>query len=168
MLRSALYGFTAVYFALKTLLTDSPATAAALLRRGQLVAFPTETVYGLGADARNARAVLAIYDAKKRPADNPLIVHLARLSQIDGVARDVSPEARKLIDTFFPGPLTLVLRRHAALLPHVTAHLDTVAIRVPAHALAHRFLHACACPVAAPSAKPLRAPKCNHMGSCAR
>ncbi len=138
--------------ALKTLLTDDPAVAAALLRRGELVAFPTETVYGLGADAFSAKAVAAIFDAKERPVDNPLIVHIVHQRQIPDIASSLSREAQTLIDHFFPGPLTVVLRKHASLPPVVTAALDTVAVRMPSHALARRFLSACASPVAAPSA----------------
>lgn len=134
---------------------DGIATAAALLRGGDLVAFPTETVYGLGGNARDDRAVARIFDAKGRPRFNPLIVHLpdvaaaARLARLDGVAA-------RLAAAFWPGPLTLVLplRDGSGLSPLVTAGLDTVALRVPAHPLAQALLRASGLPLAAPSANP--------------
>src|SRR5262245_14639147 len=108
--------------------------AAALLRAGELVAFPTETVYGLGADARSDRAVAAIFAAKGRPAFNPLIVHVADLAAAQRLA-DFTPDARALAARFWPGPLTLVLPRRpgSGLSDLVTAGLPTVALRVPAH-----------------------------------
>ncbi len=137
---------------METRYTDSPETAAALLRAGGCVAFPTETVYGLGADARNETAIAGIYRAKNRPADNPLIVHLPHADGIGDVVAEVSPPARDLIAAFFPGPLTLVLPRHASIPALVSAGLGTVAVRVPALELARDFLARCGCPVAAPSA----------------
>ena len=122
------------------------------MRSGGIVAFPTETVYGLGADAFNPEAVARIFAAKNRPADNPLIVHLARKHQLSDVARHVPETAHQLISTFFPGPLTVVLQRSQRLPLEVTAGLDTVAVRMPAHALAQQFLSECNRPVAAPSA----------------
>lgn len=135
-----------------TLLTTSPEDAARFIRRGGIVAFPTETVYGLGADAFNASAVRRIFAAKGRPSDNPLIAHIAARSQLDLLARAVPPHAEALIDRFFPGPLTLILPRHPDVPPVVTAGLDTVGVRMPDHPLALRFLAACATPIAAPSA----------------
>ncbi len=131
------------------------ASAAAHLRSGRLVAFPTETVYGLGADARNGRAVAAIFEAKGRPHFNPLIVHVANLTAAEGLA-EISHQARRLADAFWPGPLTLVLplRPGSGLSDLVTAGLGTVAIRVPAHPIAHALLEAFGGPVAAPSANP--------------
>lgn len=131
------------------------ARAARLLAEGELVAFPTETVYGLGGDARSDRAVAGIYAAKGRPSFNPLIVHLPDLAAVDHYAQ-VGPKARALAQAFWPGPLTLVLplRADAGLSNLVTAGLPTVAIRVPAHPLAHRLLRAFGGPVAAPSANP--------------
>ena len=131
------------------------ARAARLLAEGELVAFPTETVYGLGGDARSDRAVAGIYAAKGRPSFNPLIVHLPDLAAVDRYAQ-VGPKARALAQAFWPGPLTLVLplRDGAGLSPLVTAGLPTVAIRVPAHPLAQRLLRAFGGPVAAPSANP--------------
>lgn len=131
------------------------AQAAELLRRGELVAFPTETVYGLGGDARSNRAVEGIFAAKGRPSFNPLIVHLPDLAAAETIA-EIGPKARDLATAFWPGPLTLVLplRADAGISPLVTAGLPTVAIRVPAHPLAQRLLRAFGGPVAAPSANP--------------
>jgi L-threonylcarbamoyladenylate synthase len=131
------------------------AKAADLLRQSALVAFPTETVYGLGGDAQSDQAVAGIYAAKGRPSFNPLIVHLPDLSEVEKIA-DIGPNARKLAQAFWPGPLTLVLplRPDARLSPLVTAGLETVAVRVPAHPLAQDLLRAFAGPVAAPSANP--------------
>ena len=131
------------------------AQAADLLRRGELVAFPTETVYGLGGDARSDQAVAGIYAAKGRPGFNPLIVHLPDLAAAEAIA-DIGPKARDLAAAFWPGPLTLVLplRAGAGISPLVTAGLPTVAIRVPAHPLAQQLLRAFGGPVAAPSANP--------------
>lgn len=135
-----------------TRVTCSVRVAAGFLREGGVVAFPTETVYGLGADAMNARAVRAIFRAKGRPSDNPLIVHLADLSLVERVARRIPASAEKLMAAFFPGPLTVLVPKHAALPLEVTAGLDTVGIRHPAHPIASAFLMACDTPVAAPSA----------------
>lgn len=132
--------------------------AAEWLRQGKLIAFPTETVYGLGADARSTSAVEAIYKAKGRPSDNPLIVHIADRSQLDGlVSDDRSTEERvlaeQLISRFWPGPLTLVMPlRTGAVSGRVTAGLSTVAVRMPDHPLALALIRAAGCPVAAPSA----------------
>jgi L-threonylcarbamoyladenylate synthase len=129
--------------------------AAALLAAGELVAFPTETVYGLGADARRDRAVAAIFAAKGRPAFNPLIVHVADLAAAEALA-DFPPDARRLAARFWPGPLTLALPRRpdAGLSEFATAGLPTVAVRVPAHPLARRLIAAFGGPLAAPSANP--------------
>lgn len=131
--------------------SDLPALAA-LLRAGELVAFPTETVYGLGADATNSDAVLKIYETKGRPRFNPLIVHVADLAMAETLVR-FSPMARRLAQ-FWPGPLTLVLPRRpeAGLSDLVTAGLDTVGIRIPAHPLALELIRAAGRPLAAPSA----------------
>ena len=135
-----------------TTLTNSPVEASRFIRAGKLAAFPTETVYGLGADALCAPAVEAIFEAKGRPADNPLIVHVADRGQIQQVARSVPDEAQMLLDHFAPGPLTLILPRGSALPAVVTAGLDTVGVRMPSHETAQAFLRACETPVAAPSA----------------
>lgn len=126
--------------------------AAELLQSGRLVAFPTETVYGLGADARNPEAVADIYRVKGRPSDNPLIVHIAEEQQAEELAL-VSPLARQLMTAFWPGPLTLVLPLRPGALPEVTTGgLDTVGLRMPAHPAALQMLREAALPVAAPSA----------------
>jgi L-threonylcarbamoyladenylate synthase len=135
-----------------TTLTTDPEEAAAFLRRGQLAAFPTETVYGLGADALQAGAVESIFEAKGRPADNPLIVHLAERHQLSTVAGSVPDLVGLLLDRFVPGPLTLILPKHPSVPSLVTAGLDTVGIRWPRHDVAQSFLRACETPVAAPSA----------------
>ncbi len=135
-----------------TLLTRSPEAAAEWIRRGHLAAFPTETVYGLGADAFQEAAVEAIFDAKGRPADNPLIVHVAERAQIAQVAAEVSAPAEALLEAFAPGPLTVILPKHPDVPSVVTAGLDTVGVRMPRHETARAFLWACETPVAAPSA----------------
>ncbi len=126
--------------------------AAQAIRDGRLVVFPTETVYGLGADARNEEAVARIFAAKGRPADNPLIVHLESTNLIEDVVACLSPVATALFERFAPGPLTLVLPAHRSLPRAVTAGLDTVAVRIPSHPIARALLASCRCPVAAPSA----------------
>jgi len=127
--------------------------AAAALAAGGVIAFPTETVYGLGGDARSTEAVKRIFAAKGRPSDNPLIVHLARGEDVVELAAKVSEVEKALMDAFWPGPLTLVLPvREGAVSPLVTAGLDTVAVRVPAHELARELIGRSGCPIAAPSA----------------
>lgn len=121
------------------------------IRSGALVAFPTETVYGLGANARDPEAARRIFAVKRRPQDNPLIVHLADVSDVPSVAC-LSPAALKLFEAFSPGPLTVVMPKRPDVPDSVTAGLDTVAVRIPAHPLALEFLRACGVPVAAPSA----------------
>ena len=137
---------------MQTLLTNDPFQAATMLRSGRLVCFPTETVYGLGADAFNEDAVGRIFAAKMRPLDNPLIVHVSDPAQVKCVARHIPPAARTLIEACFPGPLSVVLPKAEAVPSIVTAGLDTVAVRMPDHDLALTFLEACNTPVAAPSA----------------
>ena len=127
--------------------------AAALLRKGGIVAFPTETVYGLGADARSTAAVEAVFNAKGRPSDNPLIVHIADRSQLAELITEIPPVALTLMDLYWPGPLTIVLPlRPDVLSPRVTAGLDTVGIRMPDHPIALALIAAADCPIAAPSA----------------
>jgi L-threonylcarbamoyladenylate synthase len=123
------------------------------LRAGRLVAFPTETVYGLGADATNARAVAAIFEAKGRPSFNPLIVHVATVQAAAALAQ-LPDVGRKLADAFWPGPLALVLAKRpgCAVAELATAGLDTIALRVPAHPIAQALLRAADLPIAAPSA----------------
>ena len=126
--------------------------AATVLKRGGLVAFPTETVYGLGADAASPDAVRRIFDAKGRPATHPVIVHLADAAQLASWSRDVPEIAHRLAKKFWPGPLTLVLRRARGVSDVVTGGQDTVALRVPAHPVAQRLLARFGGGVAAPSA----------------
>jgi len=126
--------------------------AASLLREGGLVVFPTETVYGLGADALNERAVRGIFEAKGRPQDNPLIVHIADIAMLPRVSSHITPEIERLFRCFSPGPLTVICQRHQAIPPIVSAGLPTVGVRIPSHPLARRFLSLCDTPVAAPSA----------------
>ena len=129
--------------------------AASILREGGLVAMPTETVYGLAADATNDKAVAGIFEAKGRPQFNPLIVHVANAAAAAAYA-DFSPQAKKLARAFWPGPLTLVLprRKDCRLSLLVSAGLDTVALRSPAHPLARALLKTAGLPLAAPSANP--------------
>jgi L-threonylcarbamoyladenylate synthase len=138
----------------KTTLTEHPAIqeAASRLREGALIAFPTETVYGLGADAQNDKAVQSIFRAKGRPGDNPLIVHIGEHSQLSDIAAHVPSVAEKLMDRFWPGPLTLVLPSAGTVSDNVTAGLPTVAVRLPEHPVARALLQVARCPVAAPSA----------------
>ena len=127
-------------------------TAAYLIKRGGLVAFPTETVYGLGANALNAEAVSAVFEAKKRPLDNPPIVHIADVKTVRRLAVEVPAKARKLMKKFWPGPLTLILKRSKNV-PEVTvAGLDTIAIRMPRHNVALALIRGSECPISAPSA----------------
>ena len=128
------------------------AVAAEVIKNGGIVAFPTETVYGLGANAFDARAVDKIFAAKGRPGDNPLIVHVCKKSQIEEVACEISADARKIIDKLWPDSLTIVLKKRDSLPPNVTAGLDTVAVRMPASREARGFIRACGVPLAAPSA----------------
>ncbi|HEX7529202.1 MAG TPA: L-threonylcarbamoyladenylate synthase, partial [Thermoanaerobaculia bacterium] len=125
--------------------------AAARLRRGELVAFPTETVYGLGANALDARAVARIFEAKGRPSDNPIIVHVSDLKMLRKVAEPPSPRARRLMARFWPGPLTLILSKKSSVPSLVTAGLDTVAVRMP-EGVARDLVRLVGAPIAAPSA----------------
>lgn len=126
--------------------------AAAALRAGRLVAFPTETVYGLGADATNTEAVANIFTAKGRPGDNPLIVHIGDQSQLAGLVTDIPPLAEQLMQHFWPGPLTLVLPSEGTVSNRVTAGLPTVGVRMPDHPVALALLQEVQRPIAAPSA----------------
>ena len=139
-------------------LTGTPADAAAyaeagaLVRAGEVVAFPTETVYGLGANALNPEAVAKIFAAKGRPQDNPLIVHIARKEDIAALTTGLNANARKIMEHFMPGPLTIIVPK-AEIIPDVTsAGLDTVGVRFPSNKYAQDFILACGCPIAAPSA----------------
>ena len=132
--------------------TETVARAVAVLRRGRLVALPTETVYGLAADARRPEAVRRIFAAKGRPADNPLIVHVGSVEALDGIVRRLEPLAADLARRFWPGPLTLVVDAAPALPSLVTAGLDSVAVRVPDHPVFQAVLRASGLALAAPSA----------------
>ena len=132
--------------------------AARILRGGGLVAFPTETVYGLGANALDAAALARIYEAKQRPANDPIIAHIAKLSQLDELARDLPPAARQLAEAFWPGALTLVVKRAPGVPDNIAAGRDTVAVRMPAHPLARALLLAAEVPVGAPSANTFTRP----------
>ncbi|GIN90837.1 threonylcarbamoyl-AMP synthase [Siminovitchia terrae] len=127
--------------------------AAHYLKEGEVVAFPTETVYGLGANALTDKAVAKIFDAKGRPADNPLIVHIANVDQLDLLTKEIPETTIKLMDEFWPGPLTLIFKRKPnAVSSLVTAGLDTVAVRMPDHPVALALIHTAGVPIAAPSA----------------
>jgi L-threonylcarbamoyladenylate synthase len=126
--------------------------AAAFIRAEELVAFPTETVYGLGADALSDKASRKIFTAKGRPSDNPLIVHVACVQDVENIVDNIPDSARTLMETFWPGPLTLVLKSNKQVCRTVTAGLQTVAVRLPDHPLARAFITASGRPLAAPSA----------------
>ena len=125
---------------------------AKLILDGEVVVFPTETVYGLGANAFNVDAVKKIYLAKGRPSDNPLIVHIWNKSQIKDLVSYIPETANKLIDAFMPGPITIIMPKADSVPKEVTGGLDTVGIRMPSHKVANAFLKACNKPIAAPSA----------------
>lgn len=126
--------------------------AAELIKSGEVVAFPTETVYGLGADGLNPTAVAKIFAAKGRPNDNPLILHIARQEDILPLTTGLTANARLLIEKFWPGPLTLIVNKSAIVPDAVSAGLPTVAVRFPVNKMAQDFIKACGCPIAAPSA----------------
>ena len=128
------------------------ADAASVLAAGGLVAFPTETVYGLGAHALNAAAVTALFEVKGRPSTDPVIVHVASFDRVAAIAREVPPLVERLAARFWPGPLTIVLHKQPCISSLITAGLDTVGVRVPAHPVAQALLRATSFPVAAPSA----------------
>ncbi|MGB2753183.1 MAG: L-threonylcarbamoyladenylate synthase [Pyrinomonadaceae bacterium] len=137
---------------MKTVLTNDPLEAAEYIKRGGIVAFPTETVYGLGANVFDEQAVAKIFEAKRRPADNPLIAHISEIGQIGELATEVTDNAEKFIRSFFPGPLTIVLPKSDAVPYIATAGLETIGVRMPRFELARRFIAACGVPVVAPSA----------------
>ena len=137
---------------LKNPTAEDFSAAGDLIREGKLVAFPTETVYGLGADGFNAKACDKIFAVKERPADNPLIEHVCSLEMVDRVAREIPLAAEKLFAAFSPGPLTLILKKRPEIPSEVTAGLDTVGVRFPDHDFARAFIKAADTPIAAPSA----------------
>ena len=128
------------------------AAAAAILRRGGLVGIPTETVYGLGADGLNEDAVRRIFEAKGRPQDNPLILHVADSSQIESLCHSIPDAAYRLAEKFWPGPLTMVLPARDTVPKCTTAGLPTVAVRCPDNAVTREIIRLSGCPIAAPSA----------------
>jgi L-threonylcarbamoyladenylate synthase len=135
-----------------TKITQSVDVAARSIFSGEIVAFPTETVYGLGANVFDEDAIEKIFIAKGRPTDNPLIAHIGSLSQLDLLTNDIPRAAAKLIDGFFPGPLTIVLPKHDDVPDIATAGLDTIGVRMPRHQLSLSFIRACRFPLVAPSA----------------
>lgn len=142
---------------MKTLILDSNKgesmeIAGKIIKNGGIVAFPTETVYGLGANAYDADAVKKIYAAKGRPSDNPLIVHIADIADLPRVVREIPENAEKLIKNFAPGPFTLILKKQRDIPDTVTAGLDTVGVRIPQATAARAFIKAAGVPIAAPSA----------------
>jgi L-threonylcarbamoyladenylate synthase len=135
-------------------LETSVQKAVTLLKDGEVVAFPTETVYGLGADAFNPCAVAKIFETKKRPSFDPLIVHVGEGAWVEEIACSVPPDAHALIERFWPGPLTIILPKKPVVPDIVTAGLPTVAVRMPSHPVALRLIRALGHPIAAPSANP--------------
>ncbi len=137
--------------------------AAMILKNGGTVAFPTETVYGLGANALDSAAIEGIFKAKGRPQDNPLIIHIADINQIDNLVENVPVKARKLMERFWPGPLTMIFNKNKNV-PHiVTGGLSTVAIRIPNHKIATELIKAADLPIAAPSANISGKPSPTHV-----
>ena len=154
-MQSALKAYLAVYHCPMSIARDTQKQiqhAVDALRAGELVAFPTETVYGLGANASNPQAVRKIFELKGRPANHPVIVHLEDQKQLQRWVRDMPPAARALADKFWPGPLTLVMKRAPAVSDVITGGQDTVAVRIPSHPIARQLLAAFGGGVAAPSA----------------
>lgn len=137
---------------MKTILTTSAQEAAEFIKRGKLVAFPTETVYGLGANVFDETAIAKIFKAKQRPNDNPLIAHVGSLEQINRLVKEITPSARKFIEAFFPAPLTIVLPKASRVPLIATANLETIGVRMPRSELALEFLRLCGVPLVAPSA----------------
>ena len=137
---------------MKTKISEDIREAAEAIKRGGLVAFPTETVYGIGADAFNEEAVGRVYEAKGRPSDNPMIVHIARASDMGSLVSEITPDAVKLADAFWPGPLTMVLPKRDEVPSRVTGGLDTVGVRLPDSEIALALIRLAGTPVAAPSA----------------
>lgn len=127
-------------------------TAAKILQEGGLVAFPTETVYGLGGNGLDGAACEKIYIAKGRPSDNPLILHISEFEELNAIVREISPAAQKLMDAFWPGPLTMVFPKADIVPLKATGGLDTVAVRFPSHPVARAIIKAAGLPIAAPSA----------------
>ncbi len=140
--------------------------AGAILREGGLVAFPTETVYGLGANALDGTAVRKIFEAKGRPQDNPLIVHICDFDELEPLVAEVPAIARKLMDRFWPGPMTIIFKRSAVIPDETSAGLDSVGIRMPSNPIARALIKAAGVPVAAPSANISGRPSPTEVDSC--
>ena len=154
---------------MRTVLTNSPDEAAEFIKRGGIVAFPTETVYGLGANVFDENAIGKIFGAKQRPPDNPLIAHIANRNQINLLTAEITESAETFFAAFFPGPLTVVLRKSEKVPLIATAGLETVGVRMPRTELAQQFLVACGSPVVAPFSKLVGSPKPNNLASrCGR
>jgi L-threonylcarbamoyladenylate synthase len=139
-------------FQMKTILTESTSEAAKFIKQGGIVAFPTETVYGLGANIFDVEAIGKIFIAKNRPNDNPLIAHVGNLEQIKLLVSEITTTAQKFIKVFFPAPLTLVLPKSEKVPLIATANLETIGVRMPRNKLASEFLKSCGTPLVAPSA----------------
>lgn len=137
---------------MQTTITNSVKIAAEFIKKGEIVAFPTETVYGIGTNAYDEKAVKKIFKAKGRPADNPLIVHIALKKDISVLVSVITPSAKKIIKAFFPGPVTVILKKNKIIPDIVTAGLDTIAIRMPASKIARELIKLSGVPIAAPSA----------------
>jgi L-threonylcarbamoyladenylate synthase len=137
---------------MKTIITNSVKIAADFIKKGEVTAFPTETVYGIGANAYDEKAVRKIFKAKGRPADNPLIVHVALKKDIAVLTSEITPTAKKIIKAFFPGPVTVILKKNEIVPDIVTASLNTIAIRMPASKIARELIKLSSVPIAAPSA----------------
>jgi L-threonylcarbamoyladenylate synthase len=137
---------------MQTKITNYAKIAASFIKSGNIVAFPTETVYGLGANAYDEKAVRKIFKAKGRPGDNPLIVHIAYKKDINILASEITSSAKEIIKAFFPGPVTIILKKNEIIPDAVTAGLDTIAIRMPASRIARELIKLSGVPIAAPSA----------------
>ena len=127
-------------------------SAGDIIKKGGLVAFPTETVYGLGANALDEKAAMKIYEAKGRPSDNPLIAHISSIDMLDDLVEEVSPQAKALMDAFWPGPMTLIFKKKSIVPDGTTGGLDTVAVRFPSNPIAQMLIAKSGVPIAAPSA----------------
>ena len=136
----------------KTYNKENLKEAAKIIKNGGTVIFPTETVYGIGANGLDGTAVKKIFEAKGRPQDNPLILHVSSLDMIETIAKDITPLEYKLIEKFFPGPLTLILNKKDIVPNEVSASLDTIGVRMPSNEIAHDLIEMAGIPIAAPSA----------------
>lgn len=137
---------------MKTLVTSSVKIASEFIKKGEVVAFPTETVYGLGANVYDDDAIKKIFVVKRRPTDNPLIVHISNINQIESLVKKINNCAKTIIENFFPGPITIVLEKNDAISELVSGGLNTIAIRMPSLEMTKKFIDECGVPIAAPSA----------------